>query len=126
MPASRCGVDTKKKELVGDYTNAGHQWRSSLSRSLAKTHDLPDLQQPVKAIRTESTTPPQPPTGQASAPATTPPRPPPVAAPRRSRIRDRHDYPAATRLRADHRRQSPGHRALPLIFAPDSQVPHAR
>ncbi|MCX4571889.1 ISAzo13 family transposase [Streptomyces sp. NBC_01571] len=43
-------VDTKKKELVGDYKNAGHQWRPTGEPVLVKTHDFPDRQGPGKAI----------------------------------------------------------------------------
>ncbi|WP_329323561.1 MULTISPECIES: ISAzo13 family transposase [unclassified Streptomyces] len=43
-------VDTKKKELVGDYKNAGHQWRPAGEPVLVKTHDFLDRQGPGKAI----------------------------------------------------------------------------
>ncbi|WP_445330177.1 ISAzo13 family transposase [Streptomyces olivochromogenes] len=43
-------VDTKKKELVGDYKNAGHQWRPAMEPVLVKTHDFPDRQGPGTAI----------------------------------------------------------------------------
>ncbi|WP_398947505.1 ISAzo13 family transposase [Streptomyces sp. BK340] len=43
-------VDTKKKELVGDYKNAGHQWRPAREPALVKTHDFLDRQGPGKAI----------------------------------------------------------------------------
>lgn len=43
-------VDTKKKELVGDYKNAGHQWQPEGEPVLVKTHDLLDRQGPGKAI----------------------------------------------------------------------------
>ncbi|RAJ76935.1 DDE family transposase [Streptomyces sp. PsTaAH-137] len=43
-------VDTKKKELVGDYKNAGRQWRPQSEPSLVKTHDFLDRQGPGKAI----------------------------------------------------------------------------
>jgi hypothetical protein len=43
-------VDSKKKELVGDYKNAGHQWRPEGEPVLVKTHDFPDRQGPGKAI----------------------------------------------------------------------------
>ena len=42
-------VDTKKKELVGQYKNAGSQWRPSGNPQRVKTHDFPD-QQLGKAI----------------------------------------------------------------------------
>ncbi len=35
-------VVTKKKELVGDYKNAGRQWRPAGEPVLVKTHDLLD------------------------------------------------------------------------------------
>ncbi|ANZ21838.1 rhodopirellula transposase [Streptomyces noursei ATCC 11455] len=43
-------VDTKKKELVGDYKNAGCQWRPAGEPVLVKTHDFLDRQGPGKAI----------------------------------------------------------------------------
>lgn len=43
-------VDTKKKELVGDYKNAGHQWQPAQEPVLVKTHDFLDRQGPGKAI----------------------------------------------------------------------------
>ncbi|MEU3381383.1 ISAzo13 family transposase [Streptomyces caelestis] len=43
-------VDAKKKELVGDYKNAGHQWRPAREPVLVKTHDFLDRQGPGKAI----------------------------------------------------------------------------
>ena len=42
-------VDTKKKELVGQYKNGGSQWRPSGNPERVKTHDFPD-QQLGKAI----------------------------------------------------------------------------
>jgi len=42
-------VDTKKKELVGQYKNGGSQWRPSRNPERVKTHDFPD-QQLGKAI----------------------------------------------------------------------------
>jgi hypothetical protein len=35
-------VDTKKKELVGQYKNGGTQWRPSGNPQRVKTHDFPD------------------------------------------------------------------------------------
>jgi len=35
-------VDTKKKELVGQYKNGGTQWRPSGNPERVKTHDFPD------------------------------------------------------------------------------------
>ncbi|MBT2381137.1 ISAzo13 family transposase, partial [Streptomyces sp. ISL-111] len=35
-------VDTKKKELVGNYKNAGHQWRREGDPVRVRTHDFPD------------------------------------------------------------------------------------
>ncbi|MEU3550587.1 ISAzo13 family transposase [Streptomyces longwoodensis] len=43
-------VDTKKKELVGDYKNAGRQWRPTGEPALVRTHDFLDRQGPGKAI----------------------------------------------------------------------------
>jgi transposase len=34
-------VDTKKKELVGEFKNAGSQWRPKGEPALARTHDFP-------------------------------------------------------------------------------------
>lgn len=38
-------VDTKKKELVGVFKNAGQEWQPSGTPVLVKTHDFPDPQQ---------------------------------------------------------------------------------
>jgi hypothetical protein len=35
-------VDTKKKELVGNFKNAGKEWEPSASPTEVKTHDFPD------------------------------------------------------------------------------------
>jgi hypothetical protein len=35
-------VDTKKKELVGNFANAGQNWRTKKSPELVKGHDFPD------------------------------------------------------------------------------------
>ena len=35
-------VDTKKKELVGNYKNAGREWRKSKNPIEVKTHDFPE------------------------------------------------------------------------------------
>jgi hypothetical protein len=35
-------VDTKKKELVGEFTNAGAQWRPRGEPAATRTHDFPD------------------------------------------------------------------------------------
>ncbi|MFJ6897098.1 ISAzo13 family transposase [Streptomyces hokutonensis] len=43
-------VDAKKKELVGDYKNAGRQLRPAGEPILVKTHDFLDRQGPGKAI----------------------------------------------------------------------------
>jgi hypothetical protein len=43
-------VDTKKKELVGHYKNAGREWQPSGEPVLVKTHDFLDRQGPGKAI----------------------------------------------------------------------------
>jgi transposase len=37
-------VDTKKKELVGDYRNAGRQWRPAGQPAPVRDHDFPDPQ----------------------------------------------------------------------------------
>ena len=34
-------VDTKKKELIGNYENKGRQWRRSKSPALVQSHDFP-------------------------------------------------------------------------------------
>lgn len=41
-------VDTKKKELIGNYKNAGHEWRPAGQPVQVKTHDFPG--QAEKAI----------------------------------------------------------------------------
>jgi transposase len=43
-------VDTKKKELVGDYKNPGRQWRPSGEPVPVRTHDFLDRQGPGKAV----------------------------------------------------------------------------
>ncbi|GHG83674.1 ISAzo13 family transposase [Streptomyces griseocarneus] len=43
-------VDTKKKELVGDYKNNGRQWRPAGEPAKVKTHDFLDRQGSGKAI----------------------------------------------------------------------------
>lgn len=43
-------VDAKKKELVGDYKNAGRQWRPAGEPVTVKTHDLLDRQGPGNTI----------------------------------------------------------------------------
>jgi hypothetical protein len=35
-------VDTKKKESVGNYKNAGHEWRREGDPVRVRTHDFPD------------------------------------------------------------------------------------
>jgi hypothetical protein len=35
-------VDTKKKELIGNYVNAGHQWRQTKRPQKVNGHDFPD------------------------------------------------------------------------------------
>lgn len=35
-------VDTKKKELIGNYANKGRQWRKNKSPDIVKGHDFPD------------------------------------------------------------------------------------
>jgi hypothetical protein len=37
-------VDTKKKELIGDYAQKGQEWQPSGQPALAPTHDFPDPQ----------------------------------------------------------------------------------
>ncbi|MGW0876612.1 ISAzo13 family transposase [Streptomyces sp. NPDC002740] len=43
-------VDAKKKELIGDYKNAGHQWRPPGEPVRVKKHDFLDRKGPGKAI----------------------------------------------------------------------------
>ena len=38
-------VDTKKKELVGNYHNGGREWRPAGEPARVKRHDFPDLEQ---------------------------------------------------------------------------------
>jgi hypothetical protein len=37
-------VDTKKKELVGEFANAGRQWRPAGEPVATRTHDFPDAE----------------------------------------------------------------------------------
>jgi len=37
-------VDTKKKELVGNYHNGGREWRPAGQPARVKSHDFPDLE----------------------------------------------------------------------------------
>jgi hypothetical protein len=37
-------VDTKKKELVGDFKNSGREWRPAGSPELVRVHDFKDKQ----------------------------------------------------------------------------------
>lgn len=37
-------VDTKKKELIGDFANGGQEWQPTGSPELVRTHDFPDPQ----------------------------------------------------------------------------------
>lgn len=90
--------DTKKKELVGDYKNAGRHWRPAGEPTLAKTHDFLDRQGPGKAIPygiydiAENA-------GWASVGTDHDTAAFAVASIRRWwQARRRHDYPAATRL----------------------------
>ena len=34
-------VDTKKKELVGNFTNAGREWQPKARPSAVRVHDFP-------------------------------------------------------------------------------------
>jgi transposase len=43
-------VDTKKKELAGEYKNAGREWQPQGEPVKVKTHDFPGRQGPGKAI----------------------------------------------------------------------------
>jgi transposase len=91
-------VDTKKKDLFGDYKNTGRQWRPTGEPVLVKTHDFLDRQGPGKAI----------PygiydiaanTGWVSVGTDHDTAAFAVASIRRWwQVRGRHDYPAATRL----------------------------
>lgn len=91
-------VDTKKKELVGDYKNAGRQWRPAGEPALVRTRDYLDRQGPGKAIPygiydiTANT-------GWVSVGTDHDTAAFAVASIRRWwQARGRHDYPAATRL----------------------------
>ena len=48
-------VDTKKKELVGNYANSGRQWRRTWTAARVNVHDFPGPRSRA-LIRTESTT----------------------------------------------------------------------
>ncbi len=39
-------VDTKKKELIGNYDNQGHRWQKAKSPEIVNTHDFPDPEVP--------------------------------------------------------------------------------
>ena len=39
-------VDTKKKELIGNYENSGRRWRKAKSPEIVNTHDFPDPEVP--------------------------------------------------------------------------------
>jgi hypothetical protein len=39
-------VDTKKKELIGNYENSGRRWRKAKSAEIVNTHDFPDPEVP--------------------------------------------------------------------------------
>jgi hypothetical protein len=39
-------VDTKKKELIGNYNNSGRRWRKAKSPEVVNTHDFPDPEVP--------------------------------------------------------------------------------
>ncbi len=55
-------VDTKKKELVGQFENAGAQWRPEVTRSKSTSTTFPATEL-GKAFRTASTTSPRTPAG---------------------------------------------------------------
>ena len=66
-------VDTKKKELVGAFKNAGRAWRPKGAPEEVRVHDFLDPRQgPRRTIR-DFTTSPKTPAGSASASTTTPP-----------------------------------------------------
>jgi len=48
-------VDTKKKELVGEFKNAGREWRPKGQPTAVRTHDFPE-DSSGKAIPYGSTT----------------------------------------------------------------------
>ena len=41
-------VDTKKKELVGNYANAGRQWRPARQAPRVQGHDFPESRRPAR------------------------------------------------------------------------------
>ncbi len=49
-------VDTKKKELVGDFKNAGREWRPKGEPELVRVHDFKDKEPPGRPFPTASTT----------------------------------------------------------------------
>ncbi|GAA3910477.1 hypothetical protein GCM10022207_94680 [Streptomyces lannensis] len=67
-------VDTKKKELVSEYKNAGREWRPQGEPVKVKTHDFLDRQGRARRSPTGSTTSQRTPAGSTSG-ATTTPRP---------------------------------------------------
>jgi len=67
-------VDTKKKELVGEFKNAGREWLPKGQPAVTRTHDFPGAR--ARRCPTGSMTSPATPAGCPSAPTTTPPRSP--------------------------------------------------
>ena len=68
-------VDTKKKELVGEFKNGGREYQPQGHRS-ASTCTTSPTRSWARRSRTASTTSPRTPAGCRSAPTTTPPRSP--------------------------------------------------
>ena len=104
-------VDTKKKEQVGQYANAGRCWRPAATRCGSAIDDFPD---PIegKVAPYGSTTSGTTPGSSTSAPTTTPPRS------RWSRSAAGGTPPAGTAIRAPGGCWSPATRAAPTATAP--------
>ena len=97
-------VDTKKKELVGDYKNAGREWRPTGEPVRGRRPTTSPTGSWARPSRTGSTTWPRTPAGSTSAPTTTPPRSRSTRSAAGGTARGRHDYPQAAPA-ADHRRR---------------------
>lgn len=56
-------AETRKKELIGDYNYAGHQWRPAGEPVLVKTHDFLNGRDRARRSLTGSMTSPRTPVG---------------------------------------------------------------
>ena len=90
-------VDTKKKELVGQFKNGGAEWRPTGAPEQVKVHDFIDPAW-ARPTRTASTTWARTAAGSAWAPTTTPPRSPSRRSAAGGNPAGPTCYPQATRL----------------------------